>query len=180
MPEKAFIEQQFTEAYDKHSDAIFRYCYYRVFDREKARDFMQEAYCRTWKYLCTGKPVDNVRAFLYRTAKNVIIDEFRKKKSVSLNQIMEKGFTPSIDTRQKTEDYFTGQEIISIVKSLEEKYRDVIILKYIEGLSTKEMSLVLNETENNIYVRLNRGFIKVKEIMAQSEMALQAKQGKSS
>jgi|SRR3989344_1931016 len=180
MPDKALLERQFTEAYDAYSDAIFRYCYYRVFDRDKAKDFMQEAYCRTWKYIAEGKKVDNLRAFLYRTANNIIIDEFRKKKSFSLNQIMEKGFTPSIDMREKTEHYFAGQEIISIVKSLDEKYRDVIILKYVEGLSTKEMAMVLEETENNIYVRLNRGFAKVKEIIAQSEAALQAKKVKSS
>src|SRR3989344_6415935 len=83
-------ETQFLEAYDKYADAIFRYCYYRVFDRDKANDYVQEAYCRTWKYLMQGNQIENIRAFLYRTANNIIIDESRKKKSFSLDQIMEK------------------------------------------------------------------------------------------
>ena len=74
-------EKLFTEAYDKYADAIFRYCYYRLFDREKAKDCMQEAYCRTWKYMSAGKQVDNIRAFVYKTANNIIIDDSRKKKS---------------------------------------------------------------------------------------------------
>lgn len=158
-------EKQFLEAYEKYSDAIFRYCYYRVFDRDKAKDFVQEAYCRTWKYISEGKKVDNIRAFIYKIANNVIIDDSRKKKATSLNQIMEKGYTPSVDNREKTQNYFTGQEILEVVKSLDEKYRDVILLKYIEDLSTREISLILNETENNIYVRLNRGFEQVKKII---------------
>ncbi len=166
------MEKQFVEVYEKHSDAIFRYCYYRVFDREKAKDVMQEAFSRTWKYLQEGKEVDNIRAFIYKTANNIIIDGFRKKKQVSLNQIMEKGFSPSTDPREKTAHYFEGQEILEIVKGLDEKYRDVILLKYVEDLSTKEIASILNETENNIYVRLNRGFAKVKEIMAASELKL--------
>ncbi len=169
MVDKGNTEQQFTQAYEQYSDAIFRYCYYRVFDREKAKDYVQEAYARTWKYICEGKTVDNIRAFLYRTANNIIIDEARKKKSISLDTIMEKGFTPSNDPREKTENYFTGKEIIKIIKSLDEKYRDVILLKYVEDLSTKEIASVLNETENNVYVRLNRGFQKIKEILSNQE-----------
>src|SRR3989344_8270173 len=88
-------EEQFLEAFDKYSDDIFRYCYYRVFDRDKAKDVVQDAYCRTWKYVKDGKTIENMRAFLYRTAKNIIIDDSRKKKSFSLDQMIEKGFMPS-------------------------------------------------------------------------------------
>src|SRR5208283_3503404 len=110
--------------------------YYRVFDREKAKDFVQETYFRTWKYMAGEKAIENIRAFLYKIARNIIIDESKKKKSSSLDQIMETGFAPSVDTREKTQDYFTGKELVLIVKSLDEKYRDVILMKYIEDLST--------------------------------------------
>ena len=162
-------EQQFLTAYDNYSDAIFRYCYYRVFDRDKAKDCVQEAYCRTWKYLSNGKEVENIRAFLYKTARNVIIDESRKKKASSLDQIMEKGFSPKTDPREKTQDYFTGQEIIHMVKSLDEKYREVILMKYVDDLSTQEIAMALDETENNVYVRISRGLEKVKELLRQQE-----------
>jgi RNA polymerase sigma-70 factor, ECF subfamily len=168
-------EQQFMEAYEKYSDAIFRYCYYRVFDREKAKDYVQEAYCRTWKYISQGKQIDNLRAFIYRTANNIIIDEVRKKKSTSLDQIMEKGFMPSVDPRKKTENEVFGKEILDIVKSLDEKYRDVILLKYVEDLSAKEIATILNETENNVYVRINRGFQKIKEVLHRQQGQLQGK-----
>src|SRR3989344_3466496 len=165
MLEKAQKEQQFLQAYDKYSDAIFRYCYYRVFDSEKAKDVVQEAYCRTWKYIADGNQIQNIRAFLYRTATNIIIDESRKKKSISLNQIMEKGFTPSTDPRNKIEDQLTGKELIGVVKLLDEKYRDVILLKYIEDLSTKEIASILDTTENNVYVMMSRALEKVKSII---------------
>lgn len=166
---KPASEVQFLEAYDKHSDALFRYCYHRVFDREKAKDCVQEAFARTWRYLVDGNTIENIRAFLYRTANNIIIDASRKHKPSSLDTIMEKGFSPSIDPRGKTQDYLAGKELISIVRTLDEKYRDVIILKYIEDLSTKEISFILNETENNIYVRISRGLKKIKKILANQE-----------
>ena len=165
------LENNFLAAYQTYSDAIFRYCYYRVFDRDQAKDYVQEAYCRTWKYLAEGKEIENMRAFLYRTATNIIIDESRKRKHASLDQIMEKGFSPKTDPRQTTQDHFTGTELINVIKSLDEKYRDVIIMKYLDDLSTKEIAAALNETENNVYVRISRGMEKVREIIKRQEQS---------
>lgn len=169
MINKEAKEKEFLEAYNTYSDAIFRYCYYRVFDRDMAKDLVQETYCRAWKYISEGKHIENMRALLYRIANNMIIDESRKKKSFSLNRIMEKGFSPSLNPLHTNENYFIGKEILDIVKSLDEKYRDVIIMKYINDLSTKEIAFILNETENNIYVRVNRGFEKVKKIFLENQ-----------
>ena len=71
----------------------------------------------------------------------------------------------SNDPRQSLQDDVTGKELIFIVKTLDEKYRDVILMKYIEDLSTAEIAFALHETENNVYVRLSRGLEKVKEIL---------------
>lgn len=158
-------QKQFLDAYDKYADAIHRYCYYRVFDKEKTEDIVQETYTRTWKYMSDGKIIENIRALLYKIATNIIIDESKKKKVGSLDKIMENGFVPYIDSRQKTQDHFTAKELIVIIKSLNEKYRDVILMKYVEDLSTEEIAFALNETENNIYVRISRGLKSVKDIL---------------
>lgn len=42
---------QFINAYNEYSDEIFRYCFYRVYDREKARELSQETFMKVWKYL---------------------------------------------------------------------------------------------------------------------------------
>jgi len=61
------IEQAFLAVYDTHADALFRYCWRRVYDREKGRDVMQEAFMKTWEYLAQGHQVDNIKAFVYKT-----------------------------------------------------------------------------------------------------------------
>ena len=158
-------EDEFIWSYEKYSEAIFRHCYYRVFDREKAKDFSQEAFFRTWKYISEGKQVDNIRAFVYRTANNIIIDESRKNKPVSLDSIMEKGFSPKVEDFKFIENKFASQKLIKIINSLDEKYRDVVIMKYIDGLSSKEIAKVIGEKENNVYVRIHRALEKIKEIL---------------
>jgi len=162
-------EKKFTQSYEKYSEAIFRHCYYRVFDREKAKDFTQEAFFRTWKYISEGKEVENIRAFVYRTANNIIIDESRKRKTVSLDAIIEKGIAPKVDESKMAEKKIDNQELLKIISSLDEKYRDVIIMKYIDGFSSKEIAKILGDEENNVYVRLHRGLAKAKEIIKRCE-----------
>lgn len=158
-------EQQFLEAYKTYSGAIFRYCYQQIFDLDKTKDFVQETFIRTWKYISAGNQIENIRAFLYKTARNIIIDQTKKKKNISLQYLMEKGFSPSIDPRKSHENYFASQEVLGIINSLDEKYAKVITLKYIDGFSTKEISKTLKQTENNVYVSMHRGFAKVKEML---------------
>jgi len=74
------LEEDFATAYDLYADAIFRHCYFRVNDREKAVDLMQETFMKTWEYLASGKKVTNLRAFLYRSANNLIVDQARRAK----------------------------------------------------------------------------------------------------
>src|SRR3989344_5014591 len=91
-------EESFLRAYEEHHDAIFRYCYYRVYDRERAVELMQEAFTKTWERIVTGHTITHPRAFLYTTARNLIIDYVRKKKEQSLEQMQENGFQPVAET----------------------------------------------------------------------------------
>src|SRR3989344_8513851 len=86
---KLELEQRFLAAYDEHSDSLFRHVMLRVRDREAAKDVVQEAFSRTWLYLSEGKDIEYMRAFLYRVANNLIVDASRKKKSSSLDAMME-------------------------------------------------------------------------------------------
>ena len=158
-------EKEFLQSYETYVDALFRHCYFRVSDREKATDIVQEAFCRTWLYLSSGKDIQNLRAFLYRTANNLIIDEYRKHKSVSLDTLMEAGFEPADESRKNVEEAVLGGEIRSLLKELDESHRAVIIMRYLDGLSPKEIAELLEVSENVISVRIHRGIEKLRQLV---------------
>ena len=82
-------EKKYLEAYEKFADGIFRHTYLRLGDREKAKDLTQETFLKVWQYLIGCKSVVNFKAFLYKVASNLIIDETRKKKTDSLDKMQE-------------------------------------------------------------------------------------------
>ena len=161
------LEEKFLEVYETHSDAIFRYCYFRLYNQEKAKDMAQETFIKVWTYLKDGHEIDNLKAFLYRVATNLIIDDSRKKKETSLEILQENGFEPSLDGEAKEEKRIDGLFLQEILALLDEEYRDVVYMRYIEELQPREIAVILNESVNVISVRIHRGLKKLKLLMVQ-------------
>ena len=159
------IMEAFTKAYDELSDSIFRHCWFRIGDRERAKDLMQETFTKSWQYISRGEKVDNLKAFLYRVANNLIIDEYRKKKELSLDNLMAEGFEPGVDDRKKNEQEIDARFVLGVVNQLDEKYREAVLMRYIDDLSPKEIAQAVGESENNISVRIHRGLSQLKEIL---------------
>jgi len=156
-------ESEFLKAYEDYNDAIFRYCLFQTSNREKAIDMTQDTFSKTWEYMALGHDIDNIRAFLYKTAKNMIIDARRKKKAMSLDDLMNDGFDAPFDDQDAHLARLDGEKAAALVGDLDENYREVLTLRYVEDLSITEISNMLEESENTISVRIHRGLEKLKK-----------------
>ena len=161
---------QFLEVYETYADALFRHCYFKLSDREHATDIAAETFARTWEHVARGDEIDNMRAFLYRVANNLIIDRYRKKKSSSLDSLMDEGFDVPGAGSERLIDTLDGRKAIELVKTLDEKYRDVIILRYVDDLSPREIAETLGLTENAVSVRIHRGIKQLRDLYNAKEL----------
>lgn len=149
-------EVEFMRCYDEFSDALFRHCFFRVFERERAKDLVQETFTRTWEYARKEKQIENPRAFLYRVLNNLIIDDRRKHRPLSLDALNEEGFDPGEDIRERMADHMEVKEMIRVLKSMPDEQRRVIVMRHIDGFGPKEIAETLDLTENVVSVRLHR------------------------
>lgn len=158
-------EQQFLEGYDAYSDALFRFAYFQVSDREVAKDIVQDVFMETWKCIAGGGEINNMRAYLYRVARNRIIDHYRKHKTQSLDAIQESGVDFGDERGSATaEAQMEASHILRLLENVEQKYREPVLLRYIEGMGVKEVAEILGETENNASVLIHRGIEKLKQL----------------
>jgi RNA polymerase sigma-70 factor (ECF subfamily) len=164
-------EEGFLKAYDEYADALFRHCYLHLSDREQAKDLVQETFMKTWEYITAGHKIQNLRAFLYKVLNNLIVDLYRKakrEKITSLSFLEDKGFEPmaaetaSIETIVDVE--FKTEKVRKLLNQLEIKYREVIVMRYIDGLPPRDIAKTLGTTENNISVRIHRGLKKLRHL----------------
>ncbi len=158
-------EEAYLEAFDKYADALYRHCYFRVSDSEKAKDIVSDAFTKTWDYLVKGNEVKNFKPFLYKTLNRLIIDEYRKKKSESLDTILEDKNVPDgafdelvYGGRDEVEfEIDSKYSIPHIIKQMPNKHREVVVMRYIDGLMPAEISEILGESVNTVSVRIHRG-----------------------
>lgn len=166
-------EKQFEVAFEAHADELFRHVAMRISERDRSVELVQEAYMRAWRYVQKGEEIRDYRAFLFRTLRNLIIDEYRKHKMVSLEgMLIDEDDTverllpaDESNTLEAAIDRFEGKRVLESVKALPDLYREVILLRYMEGLSPQEIAQVLGESENVISVRIHRGLKKLKLLL---------------
>lgn len=120
---------------------------------------------KVWKYKTAGNEIDNLRALLYKTATNLIIDDSRKKKEMSLEQLQDEGMEPQYEQSSHIESNIEVKRVLKIMEQVDEKYRDVVIMRYIDDLKPEEIAEIVGESANNVSVRINRGIKKVRELL---------------
>ncbi len=158
-------EKEFLKAYEDLSDALFRHCFFRVSDREIALDLVQETFFKVWRSISSGSEILNMKAVLFKTASNLIIDYYRKKKNVSLDEMQEDlNFDPVGEGTESIEKSAEWSIIRKTIDMLDEKYKEVMILRYVDGFSVGEVAEILGESENVVSVRIHRATARAKEI----------------
>lgn len=157
-------ERAFVEAYDRYADAIFRYCYFRVRDRERAKDLMHDAFAKTWAYLVAGNAIENLQAFLYKVAHNASVNEAVKSKALSLDALQEEGgYDPEERALPSPEESAEGALLMRNLEALDDASREVLALRYVSGLPVAEVARVLGVAPNAASVRIHRALAKLRE-----------------
>ena len=157
-------EQAYLEAFDEYADALYRHCFFRVSDPERAKDIVSDTFTKTWDYLVKGNTIEKYKPFLYRTLNHLIIDEYRKKKTDSLDALLDESDVPEgafeelvSGSREEVEFAIDAKDIPLLIEKMPEGHREVILLRYMDGLMPKEIAAILEIPVNTVSVRIHRG-----------------------
>lgn len=163
------VEKVFGEVYRRESDAIFRFCLLRTSDREMALDFTQDTFMRFWNSLTLEKDIKNYRTFLFTIARNIVIDFYRKKKSFSLEKMMEasegRGVSFQLTAPENVETMVEAEFLVRKIRELPEPYSNAVYLRCVEELKPREISEILGESANVISVRISRGLEQLRNLL---------------
>ena len=157
-------ETRFLKAFDEYNDALFRHALLRISNRERAVDLVHDTFTKVWSYIRDGYEIESFRPFLYKVLNNLIIDEYRKRKEASLDAMLEmegvdegsfEGLSEnSTEVLAATID---GRKAFELLDELPDQYKEVIVLRFVDQLGPREISELIEESENVISVRIHRG-----------------------
>jgi len=137
----------FAEIYDRHQPAIYRYILYRVGDVATAEDLTGEVFVRLVervdRFTYRGRPL---LAWLYTIARNLVTDYRRRAGQAAMLPLDEQLVAEVDDMEQVTERGLAQRRLAAALTHLTEDQRQVIILKFIEGLNNAEVARTLGKS----------------------------------
>jgi RNA polymerase sigma-70 factor (ECF subfamily) len=155
-------QQNLTVAHNNYEKKLNSYAFFKVHSHTIGEDLVQDTFIKTWKYLVKGGKIEVMKAFLYHILNNLIVDEYRKRKTTSLDVLIENGYEPSVDHSERLLNVLDGKAAILLISRLPEKYQKVMNMRFVRILSLKEISLITGQTKNAITVQVHRGLEKLK------------------
>lgn len=162
---------QFMEYYEKYHNDIFRFCMVKTRDRSKSLDITQDTFMKFWEYILKEKEIKQERPLLYRIANNLIIDSYRKKKDILVEDFTAGEYEHYVQYSE-TEKYINvldGEKIINLLHKLPELSREIITLRFINDFSISEIAQTINRDNKTVSVYLHRGIKQLRQIVENYE-----------
>ena len=166
----ANLRKIFSQIYDRYIDKIYRFIFLKVNSQEIAQDLTSETFLRGWEsFQAKNEEIENIQAFLYRIARNLVTDYYREK---GRTQVVSAEFVSIVDPRQNLEEKSLLNSDVDNIKralaSLKENYQNVIIWHYLDDLPIQEIAIMLDRSEEATRVLLHRALKALKDELNQS------------
>lgn len=158
------LGKTFGKLYDKYINKIYRFVYLKVGSEEAAEDLCSEVFTRGWEAYKNKQKIENPQAFLYKIARNLIADYYRKKVKVqSVSAQYLSVADPKPDPEQKAIFSSDIERVRSALSELKDDYQNVIVWRYLDNLSIAKIAMMLNRSKGATRTMLYRALADLRE-----------------
>jgi RNA polymerase sigma-70 factor (ECF subfamily) len=157
----------FGELYERYTLDIFRYLYAHLDSRLDAEDLTEEVFYRAWRSLLKYRELGNpFLAFLFRIARNTLIDFYRKAGRQDVNLPLGEESASSgqdLEAEEIVLETLEHQEIRKVLSKMREDYRYVLILRFIDKISPAETAVAMERSEGAVRVLQHRALAELRK-----------------
>lgn len=164
----------FRAVFEAYSDKIYRLAVGILQNETEADGVVQDAFVRLIEKIDTFKGKAKVGTWLYRVAYNLCQDRLRQRGRTQSLEQMSEATMPMIltDWSQTPQAALQSAELTALlthaIDQLPTTYRAVLILRDVDGLSTRESAEILDISPSNVKVRLHRARLQLREILSET------------
>jgi RNA polymerase sigma-70 factor (ECF subfamily) len=160
-------ESTLAEIYDSLSPELYNYACRLVGDVITAQDIVSETFFRFLRALgAGGGPKDHLRAYLYRIIHNLAADHHRRREEPLENHDLDVQRSPSAENPDEAVEHSLAQaQAREVLWRLTDEQRQVIVLKFFQGLSNEEIAAVLKKPVGAVKSLQHRGLKSMRRIL---------------
>ncbi|HJT55688.1 MAG TPA: sigma-70 family RNA polymerase sigma factor [Ktedonobacteraceae bacterium] len=160
-------ESEFQAFYRENLHLIYHYIYGKVQNREEAEDLTSQVFLKAIHHLDLSRGAQSKRSWLYQVARTTITDFWRSHynaTSNSLETLLEAGWEGPAENVPYEGDANATERVHAILEALPGRYREVLICRFLLGLSIKETAAKLDLSEVNVKTLQFRGLKRAAEL----------------
>jgi RNA polymerase sigma-70 factor (ECF subfamily) len=151
-------EEALGEIFDTYYPILYRYIYYHTHHQQTAEDLTAEVFTRMLERLADGRgPQRHLRAWLYRVAYNIVVDESRRRIHRDHDPLDEGTAQTGEDVEEQAQAAILRDQARGALQSLTAKQQAVLILKYLEGCENSEVAQIMGLTVGAVKSLQHRG-----------------------
>lgn len=153
----------FREPVERHQNRIYGLALRMMGNPADAEDIAQEAFIRAYAALPRYRPAGGFGLWLCRIATNLCLNAIRdRKRTTTVDPAEIADLHPGAEEAVPSEQ---SQAIHEAVQSLDESYRAVVVLRFVEGLSYEEIAAALRVPVSTVETRLYRAKKRLRELL---------------
>ena len=156
----------FGKLYEKYVGKIYNYLYYKTSSQNQAEDLTSKVFLKALNHIedyeDRGHPLS---AWLYRIAHNLVVNWYRDKDKIEKSSLENEYPVPA--THDRVEEQLqvseSKKDLLDIVRELPEDRQQVLILKFVEGLTNREIGEIMGRTEGAIKALYHRTLVSLRD-----------------
>jgi len=156
--------ESFEDAYSAHSGAIYRFLFWRTKDAHLSEDLTSTTFQKAWVSRRSFKG-GSKQAWLYRIARNTLFDYWRKNKELVYDNVAELETDETLSTPEILDKQLELDKLQAALEKLPSDMRNVVQLRFIEGLSSREVAKRLGIKDGNVRIIQYRALKKLREYL---------------
>ena len=161
-------EHAFGQIVRSQHRALYAHAFRRLGDHQSAEDAVQDTLLRAYRALPSFDGDLRLRAWLHRILTNVCHDEGnrRRRQSGLIDRLEAQPVELAPDPVEETVLHDTVRVMTEALADLPETYREALVLRYVDGLSFREVAEVAGVTEENARARVHRGRVALHKVLS--------------
>ncbi len=154
--------EAFSGLYELYAEKIYKYLFYRTFDKELSEDLASQTFVKALDRIATFDPRKGTfSAWIYRIARNSLFDHLRTEKRTV--NILDADMPSGIDIGRETEAKETLAKVKEYMKDLTPEQRDIVLMRVWDGMSFKEIASVIGKSEKACQMTFSRTIASMKK-----------------
>jgi RNA polymerase sigma-70 factor (ECF subfamily) len=156
----------FRQLVELHMRRVYDLAYGFVSDHDDAEDIAQEVFVKVYHSIKHFRQESGFSTWVYRIAANTSLDRLKQRKRLAARLVpMEESHISALSANAGTDQIDTTAHIERALYELPTLQRAVVILRHMDGFSTKQVSGILRCSEGTVKTHLHRGLKKMRKLL---------------